>query len=78
MGLARLTEDVRGGDLALILADVGQLPDAGDIADRPQPLARPLSPAGRPKSLLDALILRLSLPRLWREAVRSRPLSEIA
>ena len=27
-------------DLALVLADVGQRPDAGDVADRPQALAR--------------------------------------
>ena len=38
--LARLAEDVRGDDLALVLADVGELPDAGDVADRPQPLGR--------------------------------------
>lgn len=37
------------------------------------------SPTGRLKNLLGALILRLSLslPRPWREAVRSRLLSEI-
>ena len=39
VGLARLAEDVRRDDPALILPDVGQLPDAVDIADRPQALA---------------------------------------
>ena len=36
-GLPRLAEDVGGDDLALVLADVGQRPDAGDVADRPEP-----------------------------------------
>src|SRR5581483_9744065 len=40
VSLAWFAEDVRGGYLALILADVCQLPDACDVADRPQPLAR--------------------------------------
>jgi hypothetical protein len=40
VGLAWFAEDVGGDDLALVLADVRQLPDAGDVADRPQPLAR--------------------------------------
>jgi len=40
VGLLRLAEDVRGDDVALVLADVGQRPDAGDVADRPQALAR--------------------------------------
>jgi hypothetical protein len=40
VGLARLAEDVRRDHLALVLAHVGQQPDAGDVADRPQPLAR--------------------------------------
>ena len=39
VGLAWFAEDVRGDDLALILPDVRQLPDAGDVADRPEPLA---------------------------------------
>ena len=39
VGLVPLAEDVRGDDLALVLADVGQWPDAGDVADRPQALA---------------------------------------
>jgi hypothetical protein len=39
---------------------------AESVADRPS------------QNVLGALILRLSPPRLWREAVRSRPLSEIA
>ena len=34
-GLAGLAEDVRGDDLALVLADVGQQPHAGDVADGP-------------------------------------------
>src|SRR5260370_1442915 len=38
VGLARLAEDVRGDDLALVLAHVGQQPDAGDVTDGPQPL----------------------------------------
>src|SRR5213075_394296 len=40
VGLARLAEDVGGDDLALVLADVRERPDPGDVADRPQPLAR--------------------------------------
>ena len=40
VGLARLAEDVRRDDVALVLPDVGQRPDAGDVADRPQALAR--------------------------------------
>src|SRR5205085_9394929 len=36
---SRAAEDVRGDDAALVLADVGQRPDAGHVADRPQPLA---------------------------------------
>ena len=39
VGLARLAEDVGGHDLALVLADMGQRPEPGDVADRPQPLA---------------------------------------
>jgi hypothetical protein len=39
VGLARLAEDVRGDDAALVLADVGERPEAGDVADRPQALA---------------------------------------
>ena len=33
-------KNVRGDDLALVLADVGQQPHAGHVADRPQPLVR--------------------------------------
>ena len=33
-----LAEDVRGDDLALVLADVGQRPGAVDVADRPEAL----------------------------------------
>ena len=36
VGLAGLAENVRGDDLALVLADVGQQPHAGDVADGPQ------------------------------------------
>ena len=39
VGFSGLAEDVRGDDLALVLADVGQQPDAVDVTDRPQPLA---------------------------------------
>ena len=39
VGFSRLAEDVRRDDLALVLAGVGQRPDTGDVADRPQPLA---------------------------------------
>ena len=39
VGRARLAEDVGGDDAALVLADVGKRPDAGDVADRPQALA---------------------------------------
>ncbi len=38
---ARLAGDVRRDNVALVLADVGQRPDAGDVADRPQPLTCP-------------------------------------
>src|SRR5262249_22570994 len=37
---ARLAEEVRCDDPALVLPDVGQLPDAVDVADRPEALAR--------------------------------------
>ncbi len=40
VGLAVVAEDVRRRDPALVLADVGQRPDAGDVADRPDALAR--------------------------------------
>ena len=40
VGLAWLAQDVRRDDVALVLPDVGERPDAGDITDRPQPLAR--------------------------------------
>src|SRR5262249_3350100 len=33
-------EDVRGDHLALVLADVGQRPEAVDVADRPKMLRR--------------------------------------
>jgi hypothetical protein len=39
VGRPRLAEDVGGDDLALVLADVGQRPEAGDVADRPRALA---------------------------------------
>src|SRR5271165_1351809 len=35
VGPARITEDVRGDHLALVLADVGQRPQAVDVPDRP-------------------------------------------
>ena len=35
VSLSRLAEDIRSNDLALVLTDVGQRPDAGDVADRP-------------------------------------------
>ena len=38
--LARLPEDVRRDHVALVLADVGQRPQPGDVPDRPEPLAR--------------------------------------
>ena len=40
VGLARLTEDVRGDHLALVLADVRQRPEPVDVADRPEILGR--------------------------------------
>jgi hypothetical protein len=46
VGLARRGGEVGGDDAALVLADVGQWPDAGHVADRPQPLAS-ASPSGR-------------------------------
>jgi hypothetical protein len=39
VGLTRLAEEVRGDDITLVLADVGQRPNAGHVTDRPQPLA---------------------------------------
>ena len=39
VGLAWLAADVRRDHLALILPDVREQPDAGDVADRPQPIA---------------------------------------
>src|SRR5205823_12504281 len=39
VGFPWLAEDVRGGDPSVVLADVCQRPDAGDIADRPDPVA---------------------------------------
>ena len=39
MRLAALAEDVRGDDLTLVFPDMRQLPDAGHVTDRPQPLA---------------------------------------
>jgi len=41
IGLAGFAEDVGGGDFALVFADVRQQPYAGDVTDRPQPLASP-------------------------------------
>ena len=38
MSFPRLAEDVRGDDLALVFADMGQQPHAGDVADGPQVL----------------------------------------
>ena len=40
VGPAGLAEDVRGDDLALVFANVGQQPDAGDVADRPRTFGR--------------------------------------
>jgi hypothetical protein len=40
VGVLRVAEDVCGHHFALVLADMGQRPDAGDVADRPQSLAR--------------------------------------
>jgi hypothetical protein len=55
-GLAVLAQDVRGHHLALVLADVGQQPDAGYVADGPQAVGQPavavhrdpVSPGGDP------------------------------
>src|SRR5215218_4404081 len=33
-----VAEEVRGDHAPLVLADVGERPDAGDVADRPEPL----------------------------------------
>jgi hypothetical protein len=38
--LAALAQDVGGDDLALVLPDVGQLPDAFDVTDRPEAVRR--------------------------------------
>src|SRR5215212_435064 len=40
VGLAWLAENVGCDDLTLVLAHMGQLPDAGNVADRPKALAR--------------------------------------
>ena len=39
VGLTGFAEDVGGDDLALVLPDVGQQPDAGDVANGPQAVA---------------------------------------
>ena len=41
VGFARIAQDVRGDDVALVLAGCRQRPDAGDVADRPEPVAGP-------------------------------------
>ena len=66
--LARLAEDVRGDDLALVLADVRQLPDAGDVADRPQPLADAEALVDR-----DAAGVGLDADRLEADPLDARP-----
>ena len=67
VGLARLAEDVRRDDLALVLADVGQLPDAGDVADRPQALARAQARVDR-----DPVAVGLDADRLQADVVDAR------
>jgi hypothetical protein len=39
VGLARLPEDVRRRDPAVVLAHVGERPDRGDVPDRPHAVA---------------------------------------
>ena len=39
--MSRRTSSGRCDDVGLVLADVGQRPQPGDISDRPQPLCRP-------------------------------------
>ncbi len=56
-----------GDDVALVLADVGQRPDAGDVADRPQPLA-----GAQPRVDRDAARVGLDADRLQADAVDAR------
>src|SRR5512132_2493754 len=66
--LARLAVDVRGDDPALILADVGERPDAGHVADRPEAVA-----GGEARVDRDPLRARLDPDRLEADAVDARP-----
>src|SRR6185437_12541161 len=60
--------DVRRDDVALVLADVGERPDAVDVADRPQPLAGPQVLVD-----LDAARVGLDADRLQADALHPRP-----
>ena len=72
--LPRLAEDVGGDDLALVLADVGQHPQAGDVADGPQPLAGPQLRVDRDVPARPAVTPTVSRPiRHAAGVARSRP-----
>ena len=64
VGLSRLAEDVGGDDVALVLADMGERPDPGHIADRPQSLAGAQVGVDR-----DPVAVRLDADRLQAEPV---------
>jgi hypothetical protein len=66
VGLAGLAEDVGGDDPALVLADVGERPDPGDVAYRPQALAGPQVGVDR-----DAVGVGLDAHRLQAEPVHA-------
>src|SRR5207247_9686392 len=67
VGLSRLTEDVRGDHVALVLADVGERPEAVHVADRPQMLRRAQVRVDR-----DSVRVRLDADGLEAEPVHPR------
>ncbi len=68
VGFARLAQDVRGDDVGLVLAGRGQRPDAGDVADRPQPVA-----GAQTRVDGDPVAVRLDADRFEPDVVHPRP-----
>ena len=68
VGLARLPEDVGRDDLPLVLADVGQRPEPGDVADRPEVLRHAQVCVDR-----DAVGVRLDADGVEAEPLDPRP-----
>ena len=68
VGRTPVARDVLGHHVAFVLAHVGERPDAGDVADRPQPLARA-------QVLVDpeAAGIGLDADRLQADPVHTRP-----